>query len=65
MRPGRGAISPPAMRHHRRSDQDTRTGRLARPRILLPSIPWPVRRVAGMWMLGLTLWMASILALFR
>ncbi len=38
---------------------------LARPRILLPSIPWPLRRVAGMWLMGLTLWMACILALFR
>lgn len=39
--------------------------RIARPRILLPSVPWPMRRMAGAWLLGLTLWMASILALFR
>lgn len=44
---------------------EPRPHRLARPRILLPAIPWPVRRVAGMWLLGLTLWMACILALFR
>jgi hypothetical protein len=59
MRPGRGPTFT-AMRH-----RDPRPPRLATPRILLPSVPWPVRRVAGTWILGLTLWMASLLALFR
>ncbi|WP_203075404.1 hypothetical protein [Falsiroseomonas ponticola] len=53
------------MRHDDRRTPEARAARLARPRILLPSIPWPVRRVAGMWLMGLTLWMACILALFR
>lgn len=35
------------------------------PRILLPTLPVAARRVAGLWLLGLSLWLASILALFR
>lgn len=35
------------------------------PRILLPSLPLAFRRMAGIWLLGLTLWLASLLALFH
>lgn len=34
-------------------------------RPLLDLLPLPVRRAAGVGLLGLTLWMASLLALFR
>lgn len=41
-------------------------GDMARtPKILLPTLPAPARRVAGFWLLTLSLWLASILALFR
>lgn len=63
--PGLDAAAPEGdvcrlMRHSK-----PRPPRIARPRILLPSVPLPMRRLAGMWLLGLTTWMAAILALFR
>lgn len=35
------------------------------PRILLPTLPAAARRVAGFWLLSLSLWLASAIALFR
>lgn len=35
------------------------------PRPLAASLPLPVRRMAGFWLLTLTLWLASAIALFR
>lgn len=32
---------------------------------LLPALPLALRRLAGFWLLALTLWLASVLALFR
>jgi len=32
---------------------------------LLATLPVPFRRLAGLWLLGLTLWLASAVALFR
>ncbi len=41
-------------------------GAMARPpKILLPTLPAPARRVAGFWLLTLSLWLASAIALFR
>lgn len=34
-------------------------------RILLSSLPVPVRRAGGVALLGLTLWLSSLLALFH
>jgi hypothetical protein len=39
---------------------------MSRPeRTLLATLPKPFRRVAGFWLLLLTLWLASAIALFR
>jgi hypothetical protein len=35
------------------------------PKILLPTLPAPARRIAGFWLLTLSLWLASAVALFR
>lgn len=35
------------------------------PTILLPTLPAPARRIAGFWLLTLSLWLASAIALFR
>ena len=34
-------------------------------RTILATLPAPFRRVAGFWLLTLTLWLASAIALFR
>jgi len=34
-------------------------------RTILATLPAPFRRVAGFWLLALTLWLASAVALFR
>jgi len=34
-------------------------------RTLLPSLPVAFRRLAGVWVLGLTFWLAAAIALFR
>ncbi len=50
-----------AMTQHRRHISDPARAPLIAPETL----PRPIRRIAGFWLLALTLWLASAIALFR